>query len=261
MTLALLHSLITNRGYKRDEIIKAYMEWANSGGWCIGKNTAKIFKGVRTLSGYNNRIQKIAYSLPTSERSQSNGPLMRASPLSLINDINIVYEDVNLSNPHPVCCDAVFIYVLALRHALMGHKSGDILLFVKQHIQTNEVREVIGQAERKEFRDIVRNKGWCLHALWCAFITILCFDDYEKAIHWIITSQPGSDTDTNAAIAGALLGAILGYDKLCQSQQTFDNIVILLLTAANYASEPAARPALYTWSNFYELTQAAYELV
>lgn len=31
---------------------------------------------------------------------------------------------------------------------------------------------------------------------------------------WIIKEHPGSDTDTNAAITGALFGAYLGYDHL-----------------------------------------------
>src|SRR5579862_892733 len=82
MSLTLLRSIIENKGYDRDKVIKGYMNWCNSGGWMIGKNTRAILKGVTTLRGYQNRIKKILL-LPEEERSQSNGGLMRCTHLAL----------------------------------------------------------------------------------------------------------------------------------------------------------------------------------
>src|SRR5574338_847930 len=59
LSIALLRTLIRDHGYNRDHVIKAYLDWANSGGWMMGKNTREILKGVTTLKGYQGRIDKI----------------------------------------------------------------------------------------------------------------------------------------------------------------------------------------------------------
>jgi ADP-ribosyl-[dinitrogen reductase] hydrolase len=56
--------------------------------------------------------------------------------------------------------------------------------------------------------DYVRNMGWVLIALQNAFYHLAHAGTAEEAL--VETVGAGGDTDTNAAIAGALLGAALG---------------------------------------------------
>jgi len=53
------------------------------------------------------------------------------------------------------------------------------------------------------------SKGWVCHSLYIAINAFLHFDTYLEAMKFIIKDNPGSDTDTNGAIAGALLEQVL----------------------------------------------------
>jgi ADP-ribosyl-[dinitrogen reductase] hydrolase len=56
--------------------------------------------------------------------------------------------------------------------------------------------------------DFALNQGWVLVALQNAFYVALHTSSFEEGV--VTTVMGGGDTDTNAAIAGALLGAIHG---------------------------------------------------
>src|SRR5436853_7681534 len=72
LTITLLRTIIADKGYNKDNVIKAYLTWANSKVWMMGKNTRALLKGVTTLKGYQNRINKIL-ALSDDQRTQSNG--------------------------------------------------------------------------------------------------------------------------------------------------------------------------------------------
>ena len=255
LSLTLLRTLIRDRGYNKDNVIMAYLRWANSGGWMLGKNTRAVLKGVTTLKGYQNRMAKI---IASGEVSQSNGAMMRASPLALLWDNSIVVTDVNITNPNTICSDCNMVYVNSLRLALQGLDGPSIFAQAKTIAQTEEVRAVLLQVERREYRNIIEKKGWCLHALYCSMMVITSFTNYSDAMHWVITSQPGSDTDTNACIAGALLGAILGFEQMQTEPKTVRNIELLI--NADTDNGPTPRPAEYSPRDFYTLTEAAHAL-
>lgn len=217
MTLCLLRQILKDNEYNRVNVCMAYMTWANSGTWVMGINTKALFKGVKTFKGYEKRREKI---LPT----QSNGALMRCTPLVLLPDNTAVVTDAMLSNPDIVCIDCNLIYITCLRYILIGTERKELLQILLPLAQTSEVSEIIVSAANGEMRNISTQKGWCLHALWCALYAINSDMTYTEAMKFIITI-PGSDTDTNACIAGALLGAYYGYDVLYQEQK--DNIDII----------------------------------
>ncbi len=50
MTLALARSLIANNGYVKEEVIKSYLRWANSGRGFMGVNTRNLFKHGKTFT-------------------------------------------------------------------------------------------------------------------------------------------------------------------------------------------------------------------
>lgn len=61
-------------------------------------------------------------------------------------------------------------------------------------------------------------------AFYIAIKAFLDFDTFQDSMDWIIGNHKGSDTDTNAAISGALIGARLGYEKLSRESRTKVNI-------------------------------------
>lgn len=218
MTLCLLKSINRNDGkYDREDVIMSYMKWANST-WIMGRNTRSILKGIKTIRGYENRIVKLK---PTS---QSNGSLMRCSPLALLKRDKYVIIDCDITNPNDINREVNLIFVSALRMCLKGERDKDkIIRKVKRLATFDEIKIIFKQDER----DIITNKGWCVHGLWCAIYCLKNFDNFEKAMKWVITSQRGSDTDTNASIAGALLGAYLGFDEILSHSKSKYNYELI----------------------------------
>ena len=74
------------------------------------------------------------------------------------------------------------------------------------------VRDCLVTARSHLPDDVERNMGWVLIALGNAFHRLLDGQDLEDAL--VGTVAMGGDTDTNAAICGALLGALQGREAI-----------------------------------------------
>jgi hypothetical protein len=72
-----------------------------------------------------------------------------------------------------------------------------------------------------------KQKGWVCHSLYIALFTLFNFNTFDDAMHFVIGEHPGSDTDTNASITGALFGALLGYENMNKEFYTSQNIKLL----------------------------------
>jgi ADP-ribosylglycohydrolase len=228
MSLALANSIINKKRYDKDDVTMAYIKWANSKCPFMGKNTRELFKGIKTLSGYQKRYNE-KFSTDQKTWTQSNGCLMRASPLAMLPDKDYVFyvtTDCKISNPHPICIDSVIVYITLLKSLIKGESVETAIQKASAISKTNEVKNVIKEGcERKE-RDIETNKGWVLHALYCVFYGLAGnHKTYEKGINEII--KLGGDTDTNGCIAGAALGAVIGFDKMNKEKLTSKNIKII----------------------------------
>jgi ADP-ribosyl-[dinitrogen reductase] hydrolase len=249
MSLALSRSLLRVGHYDADALAQAYMAWAGSGPVGMGKNTRAIFGGVKTLKGYRNRVAKVF--APGQEIPRSNGALMRSWSLALIPDNTPVKLDCDLSNPDPVVQDCSFVYVTAVRSALWGFPPVVIWEHIRKTVQTYDVLAVMEQAKNGLDRDVKPMKGWCLHALYCALYSLFHHTGYQQSQDWIILK--GGDTDTNACIAGALLGALYGYERLMEDERTAYNFRAVLSCASG-------RPAEYHPADFEQLCGKMHQI-
>jgi len=213
LTLILLDQII--EGYNKDLVIMKYIKWVNDNTYFMGRNTRSLFKGIKTLRGYYNRIKKKKLA-PQDEWTQSNGALMRCSPLSLLNE-KYVTQDCEITNPSKICIDTNIYYTRMIRKYFGKH--------LEEYKYDKNVENVVREAKNKKTRNLDgKSKGWCLHGLYCAVYCDEHFNNYKNAIDWIINQK--GDTDTNAAIAGAMLGAKYGFKKIYQCEK--ENIDILL---------------------------------
>jgi hypothetical protein len=80
-----------------------------------------------------------------------------------------------------------------------------------------------------------------MYGIYCAVYALAHADDYDSAMRHIIGLR--GDTDTNACIAGTLLGAVYGYDALCRSATFARNVEIMLACDTSESSSP--RPEKY----------------
>jgi ADP-ribosylglycohydrolase len=209
------------------------MEWANSGINSMGRNTRELFKGITTYKGYTKRYSsKFGEDSDENDWTQSNGCLMRCSPLSLLprdTYLLAVEADCKLTNPHPICIESNTVYSVVLKNLLEGKCKSESVAIALNHCYSSIVKSVITDGMAQKYRNIEENKGWILHALYCCFYFLSeknKHTTYEDTIDEII--KFGGDCDTTACIAGALIGAYFGYKHINLEDRTKQNIQALL---------------------------------
>lgn len=257
MAIALLTVLIS--GYTKQKAVIEYMEWVNNihckpdckgnAPFC-GNNTRNLFvignKSKPSMKLYDFRFNK---TFPTEEQkqsSQSNGCLMRSYPLAFINNDNIVETDVKITNPSDMSVETVKAYVLAVRLAILGHTKEQINERVITVLTNAELIKLYNYAVNGTFVNVANEqRGWIGYAFYCAFWALFNFDNYKDAIDAVICLGPNpdkqaficdktekvklvGDTDTNAAIAGALLGAFYGILNMCKDTNLKNDLATLI---------------------------------
>lgn len=206
MALALGRSIVSRGGYDPEATIGAYREWYRSGPFDVGTTTRAALVGY--LVG----------------ESQANGSLMRASPLAVFahamppdRAAELAREDSALTHPHPVCRDAVAAFVVATRHAV-GHGDGPdpayraALAWAETNGAAPPVVEALTAAAQQPPACDGEAQGSVLVALRNAVFEMLHAPSLEAGV--VATVRRGGDTDTNAAVAGALLGAVHGREAV-----------------------------------------------
>jgi ADP-ribosyl-[dinitrogen reductase] hydrolase len=149
--------------------------------------------------------------------SQSNGALMRCAPIGIwARDADeaaaVAREDALLSHPHPLCQAASAACVAATCVAIRGGDRAAMFVAAETAAAApaaDKLRESLARAKRGEGpADFVHQQGSVLIAFQNAFRHLARGTPLEDAL--IETVRQGGDTDTNAAICGALLGAAQG---------------------------------------------------
>lgn len=208
MAITLARTLVRDRKYDAAAARRAYQDWERTGPYDIGATTLEGLRGRPNLA------------------SQANGALMRVSPLGIFG-ANHSLEDVSdwaqldaeITHPHEVCKKCNSLYTMAISYSIRnGTQPVDLYEQIISWADTlgvgSSVSEVIDAAAYHPPRDYVTNQGWVLVALHNALWQLLHAPNPEEGI--VRTISMGGDTDTNAAIAGALLGAVCGIESLPQ---------------------------------------------
>ena len=125
--------------------------------------------------------------------------------------------DSALTHPHIVCQESCAVYTVAIANAIAsGGAPPDVyretLAWARRGCRAPEVLEGIEMAATQPPADYLHHQGWVLVALQNAFYQILHAPSLKEGV--VDTVCRGGDTDTNAAIAGALLGAVHGRDAI-----------------------------------------------
>lgn len=204
MALALARSLVGEGYYYPEAVGRAYVAWGASHPFDIGTTTRM---GLSAIEGRGR---------PNRE-SQANGALMRVSPIGIAarswkRAAVWARQDALLTHPHPVCVEASAAFAAAIAAGLEGLRPEEMWKVAHEITEDETVRECLLKARENGPRDATRNQGWVLIALQNAFHRLLSKQPLETAL--VDTVMMGGDTDTNAAICGALLGAAQGREAV-----------------------------------------------
>lgn len=171
--------------------------------------------------------------------SQANGALMRIAPLAMFAAVHPELDwqaaaraDAALTHVHPKCADANVIYVGAVLDALQGMPAADIYVRAQEAAKRNADLQACLARAGHSMPAVYPNSGWLEIALGLAFHQLLHAKDYASGVLDVVNLV--GDADTNAAIAGALLGAHFGVEGIpAEWRKTV------------LSCRPAGRPAKY----------------
>jgi ADP-ribosyl-[dinitrogen reductase] hydrolase len=234
MALALARSLLEEKGFVPDKVQQAYRDWMLTRPLDIGQTTERGLLGLHTTE------------------SESNGSLMRVSPIGVwaagdpARAAQTARLDSTLTHRNPVCVEACAAYAAAIATGVGGGDRAAMRAAALEHSR-GAAREAIERGKLPA--DYFTKMGWVLVSLQNAFFHLRA-SSFEESL--VATVGAGGDTDTNAAICGALLGAALGREAIPPRWI----LPVLACRSTLDAGAPRPRPATYWPDDLLELAEA-----
>jgi ADP-ribosylglycohydrolase len=209
-----------------DAVALGFLRWRREGATDIGAQTGQVLASAKRGLGRGRSagdvMARAAAALHArTGRSAGNGSLMRTAPVALryLGDAGACADAARkvsaLTHHDPLAGDACVIWCEAIRRAVLGDQvslgitSG---LALVPEGRRDEWEELLSQAEAGPPQAFSPN-GYVATALQAAYAAV-CASRGQFAEGVYSAVRAGSDTDTVAAIAGALLGALLGADAI-----------------------------------------------
>ena len=206
MALMLARSIVKEGGFDAAKVRDSYVYWLDSGPFDCGYT---VCDGLRGYLNYD---------------SQANGAMMRASPLGIFGASHSLESvsawaqgDAALTHPHIVCLQANSLFAMAIANAIQTGCGPDELYrrmctWAEERDIEPALLRVMEAASDKPPSDFITQQGWVLIAFQNALWQLLHAPNLEEGV--VDTVMRGGDTDTNAAICGALLGSVYGRDSV-----------------------------------------------
>lgn len=255
LALDLARTLVGLSDWSAEAVARAYAAWLASEPFDVGGTT------LRALSAaVRARTDKAAAAEAAAERdSCSNGALMRCAPIGLwarnpAEAALVARKDAGLTHPHPVCQAASASFAAAIATAVDGGDVAAMLSAAEAALDASPAPDL--QAALRAARDgrgpgdFLRQQGWVVIAWQNAFRHLAAGTLLEAAV--IETVSRGGDTDTNAAICGALLGAAQGRAAVPARWR----LPVLACRPARELGAPQWRPARYWPCDLPDLAEA-----
>ena len=217
MALLLGESLLASRDFDASDVARRWLKWMKVDGRGIGLTTKRaltlIERGKEPFEAGRLANQE------NPGRSAGNGSVMRCIPVALrYHDnidrlIRVSTQQAAITHADERCTWGAAAVNLAARELLHGN-----IYFIE------EVLHRIGDRAPRALRDaihrvpreresalpiaVIGEAGYVVHCVEIAFWFVTHDRTLEEAL--VALAQAGGDTDTNAAVAGALLGARYG---------------------------------------------------
>jgi ADP-ribosyl-[dinitrogen reductase] hydrolase len=192
-----------------DDLARRYIHWAATDGRGIGRSTRAALTGATDAADSRRRASDFHAD---TGMGAGNGTVMRCSPIGVVapnveQARTAAVADAQLTHGHPAAGPAS----AALCAALLALREGnDPLAAARSEVQGQPELEWVLEMAAAGGREALAAlaAGPAAGACWTTLAIGLCalsqFGDYEAGVAWAISL--GGDTDTNAAVAGVLLG-------------------------------------------------------
>jgi ADP-ribosylglycohydrolase len=206
-----------------DAVAARFLEWREWGASDIGNLTRDVLDGVTPGPDLALRMTEVSRSFALGDRA-GNGALMRTGVVGLVSVYDREYgaeaaaNAASLTHAHVLCVESSVLWSEAVRVAVLMAKldvRGGLDLLPEESAHRWEAW--IDEAESSNPNSFSPN-GWTVSAFQAAWSSIHATRHLDGAAHLEAALQTavaiGDDTDTVAAIAGALLGARYGASAI-----------------------------------------------
>ena len=206
MALALARCIVKHNRFDGKLVLEEYRKWIDS---------FPFSRGVTTLQALRDE---------PDVNSQSNGSLMRVSPIGILGCSHSVEqigvwgaEDSMLTHPNEVCVQVCSLFVMGIGTAIQGAFTGKELYekmceIAKQGNFNDSVVGVLEKAATVSSEEQGYGQYDAINAFHNAVWQLVHAESFEEGV--VNCVMLGGDTDTNAAICGALLGAVYGIKQV-----------------------------------------------
>lgn len=222
LTCALLHGLIDgNSVLDLNKIATRYGQWILSKPFDLGGTLRKSLPKACNMKTH--QAEMVRRGAKLSNTSQSNGCLMRISPMGIfcrnlpLDEIYIaVSEEVSLSHQNESAVQACCLWVICLCLLIKSGNRIESWQRAKDFIQGKvnaEVADWIRMIDAPSCDLLVHKPaGWLKISFIYGLRYLIQGLNYTESITLIM--RQGGDTDTNACIIGSLIAAADGYSTL-----------------------------------------------
>lgn len=225
--ICLAESLL-EKGFDLDDQFDRYYRWLNEGYasaggkvYGIGQHTVKVL-----LAGKETALSKLDGS---DHKAGGNGALMRSAPLGMYysglgREMDNVWgreliartiESTYVTHNSKVNAWTCVAFNLIVSLLLGSQKKEDLLGLIKfalKEFDIGEVSAVLDFDYSDAKRDELKISGYAPDTLRIALWGFLTTDNYLGSIRKVM--ELGRDTDTFAAVTGAIAGAYYGYENI-----------------------------------------------
>lgn len=218
--LALLDALLQDRDLNLDTLADNLQDWFHRGAFTPDGRVFDV--GLQTQRAFHALAAGTAPAAagPDDERDNGNGSLMRCFPVVMIaasrdEAIGLARKQSVVTHGHvrsQLCCA---LYGLTAQGIVEGQPAPDSVRAAEDTL----LARYEGTADEIELKivldgrfDAPQGSGYVVDSLWSAIHCLLSTASYEDCVKRAIAL--GNDTDTTAAIAGSLAGALYGEQAL-----------------------------------------------
>ncbi len=206
--------------FELDLAAQAMVEWLETKPKDVGGLTRLALELIRDKRSSAGQAGKEALCLRPG--AAGNGSLMRAAPTGLVRgprDPRLAEESEELSritHADERCVDACIAFNAVL--SSLVHQGPDVeqalrAALLQLKARNHEVQELVkGVLRNDPPRHAESSIGYVLLCLERALIALRDAPSFEEGLIQVVNQ--GGDTDTNAAVAGALLGARFGHNSI-----------------------------------------------
>lgn len=242
MSIALAKSLIQSNGFNPEDVAQEYLDWYKTGNTRgIGTTTARAMVNLKMGAASNESGIVTGYDgLPAS----GNGTAMRVAPLGLVYRNDLVklmeYATQDASFTHNSMEPKIGSVAVALAVALLANRASNpqsVLWEICDVLSESVVLEKLKQAKffleqgtnpasmAQEAFATIGTSGYVPETVGAAFFCLGATNNFKDAV--VMAVKAGGDTDTTAAIVGALAGTWYGLDGIPKEYRGVENFDLL----------------------------------